>query len=92
MDEAKNAKVDIKELQVRRELGQLDFAIERLDKTVSVIVERLKCVSRDGPTKGEEVTKEPQPLVEIAQKIKGKSNYIDKMNDRLVDVIAGLEI
>lgn len=90
--EDQKAKVDIKELQVRHELGQLDFAIERLDKTVHVIIERLKCVSHDKPTKGEEVAKEPQPLVEIAQKIKSKSNYIDKINDRLDDIITGLEI
>ncbi len=84
--------VAVEELQVRHELGQLDYSIERLDKTAHVIIERLKCVSHEEKTKGEEVAKEPNPLVEIAQLIKNKSNCIDRINERLGDVIAGLEI
>ncbi len=91
--EDQKAKTDIKELQVPHELGQLNYAIERLDKTVHAIGDRLACVSHCVTKTAEiEVTKEPQPLVEIAQSIKSNSACINKLNEKLNDIVTGLEI
>ena len=91
--EDEKAKCDIKELQVRHELGQLDHALEQLHKTIDTLTERLRCVSRDpgAVIKTEEIEKAME-LVEIAQAIKNKKQSVDGFNSRLSDTLSGLEI
>ncbi|HDY86247.1 hypothetical protein LCGC14_1125990 [marine sediment metagenome] len=90
MDEAKAQR----ETQVCHELNEIGFAAERLEKTINCLIERLKSVLQERSAEVGMVQKEPdsKQLVPLAQQIKGRSCAINRLNDKLGDVIAGLEI
>ena len=88
----KNCGNAVKETQVSQQTMRISNGLERLEKSVQEIEERLSSILNDTISKDNCENKSESPIVSLASDLKGFADRVNRLTDRIDDIKRRIEL